>query len=1266
VSTVGERSPRAYAELHCLSNFTFLRGASHPHELIEQAVTLGYEALALTDECSVAGVVRAHMAARQRPLKLIIGSEFRLECGLKFVALAIDRGGYARLCRLISRARRAAAKGSYRLTRADLEELPPQQCFILWVPGARPQEGQLRWLAELCGERLRIATELLRAGADGAHLRALDELAQRCRVPLVAAGDVHMHVRARRRLQDALTAIRLGVPLSEVGSQLYANGERYLREPERLARLYPRPLLDETLAIARACHFSLEELRYEYPRELVPEGESAAGYLRRLTEAGARWRWPEGVPPAERTAIEHELALIAELSYEPYFLTVHDVVAFARSRGILCQGRGSAANSRVCYCLGITSVDPARGAAMLFERFISRERHEPPDIDIDFEHERREEVLQYVYAKYGRERAALAATVIMYRPRSALRDHAKVFGLSAAEGARLAKVMQWWDGSAAMAERLGAAGFDVAAPWLERLLPLAQELVAFPGFPRHLSQHVGGFVIARDLLEELVPVENAAMSERTVVQWDKDDLNDLGLLKVDLLALGMLSALRRAFELVNSFRGTRHALGTLPAEDPEVYDMVCRADTVGVFQIESRAQMAMLPRLKPRCYYDLVIEVAIVRPGPIQGDMVHPYLRRRSGAEPVDYPGEEVREVLYRTLGVPIFQEQVMQIAIVAAGFSAGEADALRRAMGAWKRTGGLDPFRERLLQGMRARGYPEEFAQRIYQQMLGFGEYGFPQCVVGETRVIDADCGRWVSIDDVVAGRCRLQTTLACDENLRLRPRRVIAVRSSGTKPVWRLRTALGHTITATAEHPFLAFAGWRALGTLRVGDYLASARSLPLCGRRRRPPAYRNGRMPRDLIPAEVRTLVRRERERAGLSWHELEGLTGLSMRRLAARGGRKTGFRRLVIARLAAALRSAELARLASSDLYWDRVVAIEKLGPAATYDLQIEGDHNFLANHLVVHNSHAMSFALLVYDSAWLKCHEPAAFTCALLNSQPMGFYAPAQLVRDARAHGVEVRAVDACRSEWDSSLERRADGAPALRLGLRLVKGLSEVGARRLLAARAQRAFASVQDVRERGLLGRGDLECLAAAGAFAALSGHRHLAFWEVAGTEPPLPLGLTDAGSAELTEGLPLLPAPTEGEAIVADYAALGLTLGRHPLALLRARLRGAALQSSAELRAAPDGARVRTAGIVLMRQRPATASGVTFVTLEDESGQVNVIVWERVGHEQRAALLDSRLLEVHGQLQQQEGVSHLIAHRLIDRTPLLGELLTRSRDFH
>jgi error-prone DNA polymerase len=1180
-----------YAELHCLTNFTFLRGASHPHELVGRAVELGYEALAITDECSVAGVVRAHVAAKGQQLRLIIGSELRLGCGMRLVALATDRRGYGRLCRLITRGRRAAPKGDYSLTRTDLEENGLEHCLLLWVPGhpcaAETRSGEARWLRERFSGRLWIAAELLREGADRAHLAALQRLGRELDLPLVASGDVHMHVRARRRLQDAVTAIRHTVSISEAGNRLYPNGERYLRERERLAKLYPRALLEETVAIARRCAFSLEELRYEYPHELVPAGETPTSHLRRLTEAGARWRWPQGVPPGERAAIEHELALIAELRYEPYFLTVHDIVAYARGRGILCQGRGSAANSRVCYCLGVTSVDPLRGASLLFERFISRERNEPPDIDIDFEHERREEVIQYVYGKYGRERAAIAATVIMYRPKSALRDLGKAFGLEPDRCARLTKVMQWWDGGEALHQRLREAGFDPESPALRRLLPLAQELVAFPGFPRHLSQHVGGFVISEGALEELVPIENATMEGRTVVQWDKDDLNDLGLLKVDLLALGMLTALRKSFDLVNAFRGTRHALGSLPAEAPEIYDMICRADTIGVFQIESRAQMAMLPRLQPRCYYDLVIEIAIVRPGPIQGDMVHPYLKRRKSGEPVSYPSREVEGVLQRTLGVPIFQEQVMQLAIAAAGFTPGEADALRRAMGAWKRSGGIEHFRDKLLGGMKARGYAAEFAERLYQQMLGFGEYGFPECVVGETRVVDGDTGKWLTIDEIVSGRARIRTTLACDEELRLRKRTVAAVRASGRKPVWRLRTALGHSIVATAEHPFMTLADWRRLGDLQIGDHVAVAQSLPPCD--------------------------------------------------------------------------------LRDSAVLWDRIIDIEAVGERETYDLQVEENHNFLANNLIVHNSHSASFALLAYDSAWLKCREPAAFTAALLNSQPMGFYAPAQLVRDARAHGVEVRSVDVCASVWDCTLERREDGEPALRLGLRLVKSLARAGADRLIEARRQRPFASVPDLAARAALDRGDLEALAAAGAFAALSGNRHLAFWEVAGTERPLPLeaALVAAPDEAVHEPSPLLRTPTEGERIVADYASVGLTLGRHPLALLRDSLQSKRLLSARELGGLAHGKPVRTAGIVLMRQRPGTASGVTFLTLEDETGQVNVIVWERVGEECRRALLESRLLAVHGELQRQEGVMHVVARRLIDLSPLLGELLTRSRDF-
>jgi error-prone DNA polymerase len=1054
-----------YAELHCLSNFSFLRGASRPEELVERAAKLGYAALALTDECSVAGVVRAHVAAREHDLKLIVGAEFCLDDGLRCVLLARDRAGYGRLCRLITRGRRAAKKGEYRLCRRDFEEitagdrgwglgdsrnslatpassLTPKPCSLapllcLWLPASQPDPDEARWLATLVPGQLWIAVELLTTGRDRRRLEQLQSLGRELELPLVAAGDVHMHSRGRRALQDVLTATRIGTTVEQAGLALFPNGERHLRPIPRIAELHPPELLVAAVEIASRCTFSLDELRYEYPREIVPEGYTPATWLRRLTEEGASHRWPEGVPAPTRLAIEHELTLIAELEYEPYFLTVHDIVRFARSRHILCQGRGSAANSAVCFCLGITEVDPAR-MSLLFERFISRERNEPPDIDVDFEHERREEVIQYIYAKYGRERAALTATVISYRPRSALRDVAKAMGLDPLQVAALARSMQWWDGSRIDTTRVREAGLDPDSPVLARVLTLARTVL---GFPRHLSQHVGGFVIARDLLEELVPVENASMPDRTVIQWDKDDLDALGLLKVDVLGLGMLAAIRRAFDLVHGCRGQRWTLATVPAEDPAVYDMIGHADTVGVFQIESRAQMAMLPRLRPRSYYDLVIEVAIIRPGPIQGDMVHPYLRRRAGEEAVTYPSAEVEGVLKRTLGVPIFQEQVMQLAIVAAGFTPGEADQLRRAMAAWKRKGGLGHFEERLIHGMRERGYSEEFARRIFQQILGFGEYGFPE----------------------------------------------------------------------------------------------------------------------------------------------------------------------------------------------------------------------------------SHAASFALLVYVSAWLKRHEPAAFAAALINSQPMGFYAPSQIVQDAQRHGVEVRGIDVRSSDWDCTLERRAGESPgpALRLGLRLVKGLAEEAAQRLVDARARRqevAFESAQQLAEQASLDRRSMGCLAAAGALAGLGGHRYRAAWQVAGLEGALPI----LPEVRIAEGIPLLRAPREGEDIVADYAHTGLTLRRHPIAVLRDQLSARGFVDSALLRSLANGSNVRTAGLVITRQRPGSAEGVTFVTLEDEHGSINLIVWRDVAERQRQALIGSRLLGLAGKLQREGEVMHVIAHRLVDLSRWLGRLRSASRDFH
>ncbi|WP_275099309.1 error-prone DNA polymerase [Sedimenticola hydrogenitrophicus] len=1020
--------PAEYAELHCLSNFTFLRGASHPEELVAQAAELGYRALALTDECSLAGVVRAHEEAKARALPLIIGSEFLSEEGDRLVLLASDRQAYAGLSALITRARRAADKGQYRLSVDDLDDLP--DCLALLHPDDPDDRERLARYTERFAGRLWLEANRLLMGDEQHQLRSLRVAAEHFGLPIVAAGDVHMHRRERQPLQDLVTAIRHRTTLERAGWALHANAERHLRPLETLARIYPREWLQQSCAIAERCRFSLDELRYEYPDELVPPGLTPAAHLRALTEAGMRVRWPDGVSPKVRAQIEHELRLIGELHYEPYFLTVHDIVRFARGRQILCQGRGSAANSAVCYALGITEVDPARQST-LFERFLSKERNEPPDIDVDFEHQRREEVIQYLYEKYGRHRAALAATVITYRTRSALRETGKALGFDNDTLDRLATTHSWWDGRRLNVERIRELGFDPQQPTLRRLLALTGQLI---GFPRHLSQHVGGFVIARERLDWLVPIENAAMPERTVIQWDKDDLQALGLLKIDVLALGMLSAIRRSLALISDYRGEVFRMQDIPAEDPATYALISRADTVGVFQIESRAQMTMLPRLRPACFYDLVIEVAIVRPGPIQGDMVHPYLRRRQGLEPVEYPSPEVRGVLERTLGVPLFQEQAIELAMVAAGFSAGEADALRRAMAAWRRRGGIEVFQRKLFDGMHQRGYSEEFAERIFNQIKGFSEYGFPE----------------------------------------------------------------------------------------------------------------------------------------------------------------------------------------------------------------------------------SHAASFALLAYASAWLKCHHPAAFFCGLLNSQPMGFYAPAQLIQDARRHGVRVRPVDVCHSDWDSSLERGRDGRPELRLGLRLVNELSHNGAARLVETRQDKNFTDISDLSRRARLNERDLQALAAADALAGLGGDRYQTQWQVLGIEAPTPLfdGVAEEQGAAL-------PEPTLGEAVCADYDALGLSLRRHPLQLLRTRLRRAGVRTAAEVQAAHDRTWLRAAGLVIGRQRPHTASGVLFATLEDESGQVNLVIWPKTLERFRQVVLNARLLLVNGQVQREGQVVHLIAHRLEDHSDWLGDLNVSSRDF-
>ena len=1018
-----------YAELHCVSNFSFLRGASHAEELVGRAAELGYRALAITDECSLAGVVRAHLAAKEVGLKLILGSEFTLVDGLRLVLLAQNRAGYGNLSALITLARRRAEKGAYELSRNDLsgwdgEGVP--DCLALWIAPVDADEADARWLAEHFPRRGWIAYGRFLAADDAAHLARLQALAAATGLPLTAAGDVHMHARGRRPLQDVLTALRLKTSVDRAGAALFTNGERHLRSRLALARLYPPALLAESCAIAERCDFSLAELRYEYPGEIVPHGMTPSEYLRAEVERGLGGRYPQGVPDKVRGLIEQELALIAELNYEPYFLTVYDIVAFARRQGILCQGRGSAANSAVCYVLGITAVDPA-DIQMLFGRFISKERNEPPDIDVDFEHQRREEVVQYIYAKYGRKRAALTATVIGYRSRSALRDTGRALGIDSDRIDALTANLAWWDSPEQWPERFAEVGLDAASPRVVKWLALAQ---ALRGFPRHLSQHVGGFVISRGRLDRLVPIENARMAERSIIQWDKDDIDALGLMKVDVLALGMLTAIRGALDCISRRRGRPLALADIPRGDAPTYDMICQADTIGVFQIESRAQMSMLPRLRPRCHYDLVIQVAIVRPGPIQGNMVHPYLRRRQGLEEVDYPSAAVKGVLERTLGVPIFQEQAMQLAIVAAGFTAGEADQLRRAMAAWKRKGGIAPFRDKLLSGMAARGYEAEFAEALFRQIEGFGEYGFPE----------------------------------------------------------------------------------------------------------------------------------------------------------------------------------------------------------------------------------SHAASFALLSYVSAWLKRHEPASFLVGLLNAQPMGFYPASQLVQDARKHGVEVLAPDVMASDWETALD-----GDAVRLGLHRVKGLGEAAGERIAGARRERGFADVVDLARRAELVRADLDALAAANALVRLAGHRRHAAWAAAAVPVQRDL-LFDAPAAEET---PVLSAPAEGENLVADYAHLGLTLGRHPLTLLRRHLDRWRYDTAGRLRELGHNRPARAAGIVTCRQRPGTASGVIFLTLEDETGLTNVIVHGTLAERQRRELLGARLLGVMGVLQREGEVVHLLAKRLFDHTELLGRLPTASRDF-
>jgi error-prone DNA polymerase len=1043
----------AYAELFCLSNFSFLQGASHAEELVARAMQLDYAGLAITDECSLAGVVRAHAAAKEAKFPLLIGSHFHLKNpdgspALSLVALARNREGYGNLCELITIARNRVAKGSYLLTPADLAAPPSAfahlkglpDCLLILLPhypAHQPDDvdrlhAQAAWMEATFPGRAWMGLSLLQRAFDEAHRISIDEVALQHGMRVVALGHVCMHVRSRKPLHDTLTAVRLGKAVGECGYALSQNAEQHLRPRLRLANLYPPQALAETLSIMELCTFNLEELRYEYPHELVPPGHTPASYLRQEVYAGAQRRFPAGVSDKVRGQIEKELELIADLKYEPYFLTVYDIVRFARSKEILCQGRGSAANSVVCYCLGVTEVDPER-SNMLTGRFISKERNEPPDIDVDFEHQRREEVIQYIYQKYGADRAALAAVVISYRPKSALRDSGKALGVDLAIVEKVAKAHHWFDSKHDLLGRLAECGLDPESQLAQQWASLAMTLL---GFPRHLSQHPGGFVISHEKLSRLVPIEAATMEGRCVIQWDKDDLEELGLMKVDVLALGMLSALRRCLALVAAQRGAPFGMQDIPKEDKATYAMMWEADTIGVFQIESRAQMSMLPRLRPKEFYDLVIEVALVRPGPIQGGMVHPYLQRRMNPKLIDYP-HGLDEALKRTLGVPIFQEQVMQIAQIAAGFTEGEADQLRRAMAAWKRKGGVDKYQGRIISGMLERGYELGFAQAICEQIKGFGEYGFPE----------------------------------------------------------------------------------------------------------------------------------------------------------------------------------------------------------------------------------SHAASFALLTYASSWLKCHEPAAFLCALLNSQPMGFYSPSQLVQDARRHGVQVREIDVTISGWDSSLEEPAGkrGQPAVRLGLSMLKGMRAEAAERIEQARAQRPFASVADMARRADLERHDLQVLAGGNALKDLAGNRRQALWQAVGATPDKDLLRPTTPDEEI----PVLKPPSEGEEILGDYRSHGLTLGRHPLALLRPRLLEHRFLPAATLNTYTNGMLARACGMVTVRQRPGTAKGVIFITLEDETGNVNVIIWPALVEQQRREVLSAPLLGVYGVWQQEGVVRHLVAKRLVDMSHLLGRLPTISRDF-
>lgn len=1025
-----------YAQLFTTTNFTFLTGASNPAEYVEQAADLGYDAIAITDECSLAGVVKAFVAAEELGIKLLIGSRFTLSNGMSLIAIAPSRAAYAELSGFITLARRRAIKGSYEAHFEDLR-FRLRSCLVIWLASkdyslARQHASELN---KAFHHRLWIGiNHQLISGEHEifAHWQALGEANN---IPLVACGEALMHSAERKPLQDTLTAIKHNTPLSNMGTRLQLNGEAYLKNLFQLEQLYPQSLLDETCVMADLCHFSMMELRYQYPREVVPEGITPINHLRHLVNEGKRERWPQGIEPWIDELLEKELSLIEELEYEYYFLTVHDIVRFARSQKLLCQGRGSAANSAVCYCLFITEIAPGQ-IGVLFERFISRERDEPPDIDVDFEHQRREEVIQYIYQKYGRERAAIAATVTTYRTKSAIRDVGKALGMEESLVSHLSSNVAWWDKLEDLQDRVAQMGLDVNSNLLHHFFNLVQQIY---GFPRHLSQHTGGFVISESRLSDLVPLENAAMPERTIIQWDKDDIESMRLLKVDILALGMLSALRRSVELIRTYDPTIQTLQDIPREDPATYEMLCRGDSVGVFQIESRAQMAMLPRLQPRCFYDLVIEIAIVRPGPIQGDMVHPYLRRRAGQEAISFPSKAIKHVLMPTLGVPIFQEQVMRLSMVAAGFTGGEADSLRRAITNWGKNSKLLTFEHKFKQGLLNNGYTQMFADNLFEQVKGFGGYGFPE----------------------------------------------------------------------------------------------------------------------------------------------------------------------------------------------------------------------------------SHSASFAILCYLSSWIKRHHPAAFYCALLNSQPMGFYSPSQLIQDARRHGIIVKPVNINRSQFENSLEQSEQGSWGIRLGFISVNHLNQSEAKHIETTRVDKPFKSIADVKLRSRLSDASIEHLASADAFREIAGNRYIARWNAAAIKP-----INDLFDEDDAQDKLVMPTPSLEQNVLDDYRSIGLTLRKHPMALLRNQYPFNKCKRFTDLASMRHKSFVRVAGIVTGKQRPGTAGGVMFISLEDETGTINVVVWTRTQEQFRNEILTGTLLLITGTVEILKvnvatPIVHVIAGNIRDHSSKLQDLELRPRSF-